>query len=1452
MLARYRRINGNGKSTSDRSPNGTLEKVSVKKGLPAKDYANPPVKIVGIGASAGGLEAYTELLRHLPVNAGVAYVLVQHLDPTHRSLLSELLAKATTLPVREIIEGMPVQANQIYVIPPNCDLAIRNGILKLSPRKKGAGPARSIDTFLRSLAQDQKDKAIAVILSGAGSDGALGLQAIKSAGGYTFAQDDRSARYDSMPRSALGTGCVDFVLSPRKIAQEIERLVLKPSAVKRRAAANAKTRRSSPRLTTHAGERSVDWPEGPQDANLRKLFQLLRAKTSLDFSHYKPNTIRRRLTRRLSLHKLPGLEGYLKYVREHPQELEALHRDFLINVTSFFRNPRVFESLKGRVFPQLVKNHSGTDSLRFWVAGCSTGQEAYSLAIAYSEFAEKNSISIPLQIFASDVNSAVLEQARLGRYPQALVEGLSQTRRERYFFPEEGGFRVQKPIRDMVVFAQQNLVMDPPFTRVDLISCRNLLIYLEATLQQKIIPTFHYALKPGGYLVLGSSEAATAFQNLFEPIDKPQRIYRRKQASTWLHFERPPMVPTTHRAAVGAESAPRPETSLLDAQKESDRILLAAYTPASVLVNENGETLQFRGQVDRYLHLPTGKACFHLAKMAREGLALVLERLLRKARAENHLVSERNIRVGKRPSFINIEIIPLKNLRTKWFLVLFRPVTRQTKPVSKLPDLNGAGGGSPENNRQAAGLRQELLEARERFNSLQEEHETSVEELQASNEEVQSANEELQSLNEELETSNEELESANEELTTLNEELATRNAELRESEQRLREQAQLLEMAPILARSPKDRIVFWSRGAEKMYGFSSEDALGQVSHMLLNAQFSEPLETIQTHLLRHGRWEGEVKHRRKDGTVLSVATQWVVQHDEQNKTRAILEVNTDITARIVAEKALVQSEQFNRSILQSSTDCIAVLDLDGRMIFSNSDGSPDLPDFKACGERYWPSCWCGPAREEADRAYHDALAGKNSRFDAPSPTANGVAKWWNVVIGPVLGADEKPAKILCVARDITEHKTAELAALERNRMTALRAEVALLVAGTAPLPDTLQRICEALVRQLDLAFARVWTLGDGADELQLQASAGLYTHLDGPHARIKLGEKKIGRIALSRQATVTNDVCNDAQIGDRAWARRERMVAFAGYPLVVANRVVGVLGVFSRNALPETVAREVHFSGEAIGQLIQRKQAEQTLRAAQEQLRDYTTNLENMVRQRTTSLQEVIAQLEEFSYSVSHDLRAPLRAMQGYATAVIEDWGAHLDSAGKSHLERIIRNASRMDRLIQDILMYSRLSRQEIPLRPVPLGRIVREIIQQRPEMTARGAQINVGQLLDTVLCHEASLAQAIFNLLSNAVKFVPPGIEPRTRLWSERRNGHVRLWVEDNGIGIKPEHQGRLFGVFERIHPDSKYEGTGIGLAIVRKAVERMNGKVGMESDGVNGSKFWIELPAAEHLSLS
>src|SRR5437016_7096314 len=557
------------------------------EGQPSRNESFP---IVGIGASAGGLDAFTQLLRHLPAQTGMAFVLVQHLDPDHESVLAQILARVTSMPVREVQDELRIAPNHVYIIPPNTDMATAQRVLKLQRRQPGRAPHHSIDFFFESLARDQHERAIGVILSGTASDGTLGTEAIKAEGGITFAQD-KSARYDSMPRSAIAAGCVDFVLSPETIAKELARIARHPYVAGQPLVSTPLAPLERERKK---GEESAD--KGTGQNGFQKILFLLRNHSGIDFSHYKSNTVHRRLARRMLLNKIDRPQAYATFLRGSPKELEALYSDMLINVTGFFRNPEAFEVLKEKVFPKLILEPRDRP-VRVWVLGCSTGQEAYSTAMSFVEFSEQAGHARKLQLFATDVNEAALDKARAGSYAKSFVNDLSPERLRRFFVEENGGYRVAKFLREMVIFARQNLLSDPPFSRMDLITCRNLLIYLEQDLQRKILPTIHYALKPGGFLFLGESESIGSFADLFEPVDKNHKIFSKKPGLT----AHPHFVPR-HPAEKKEISTPQPPRAPegvpthIDTEREADLVTLSRFAPPRVLIDAQLKVLQFRGE----------------------------------------------------------------------------------------------------------------------------------------------------------------------------------------------------------------------------------------------------------------------------------------------------------------------------------------------------------------------------------------------------------------------------------------------------------------------------------------------------------------------------------------------------------------------------------------------------------------------------------------------------------------------------------------------------------------------------------------------------------------------------------------------------------------------------------------------------------------------------------------
>jgi two-component system CheB/CheR fusion protein len=544
------------------APSGRILRAHKKSGPNSPQSASNSCPVVCIGASAGGLDSFSQILRNIPSNIGMALVLIQHLDPTHPSSLTEILAKKTPMPVSEITTNLAVAPNHIYIISPNTNLVILHGVLHLLPREDGLRVHLPIDYFMHSLAEDQGNKAIGVILSGTASDGALGLKAIKAAGGITFAQSPETAEFDGMPRQAIAAGGVDFVLPPPEIAKELAQIGRHPYLL---SAALQK-----------ADDLLLHDPE-----NLNRIYSLLRTVTGADFSYYKPTTLKRRIMRRMILHNIEGVAGYIKFLQHNPVEIKTLSQDILIGVTSFFREPESFEQLKAVVFPKLIKNKPDITPLRIWAPGCSTGEEAYSIAIALLEFFEEQGIKRAIQIFATDLNGEAIEKARSGIYPESIKQDVAPERLRRFFIKVGGGYQISKIVRDLCIFAEQNVIKDPPFSRLDLISCRNVLIYFGPVIQRKVIPIFHYALNPNGYLLLGTSESVGTFLDLFALVDKENKIYLKKAALTPLNFE----------FAASLETAPQLEAHQemkniradYDILKEADQVLLAKYAGAGQL-----------------------------------------------------------------------------------------------------------------------------------------------------------------------------------------------------------------------------------------------------------------------------------------------------------------------------------------------------------------------------------------------------------------------------------------------------------------------------------------------------------------------------------------------------------------------------------------------------------------------------------------------------------------------------------------------------------------------------------------------------------------------------------------------------------------------------------------------------------------------------------------------------
>jgi two-component system, chemotaxis family, CheB/CheR fusion protein len=1001
------------RAVARKQKNGEVSPPSALPGVndATPDHTDPehslPFPIACIGASAGGIEATSQLLGALAPDTGIAYVLIQHLDPVHPSALNEIYARVTAMPVVIAEHGMTVEPDHVYLIPPGKSLALGDHRLQLMPRTELRGQHRPIDFFLRSLAEEQGYKSIGIVLSGMGNDGTLGLEEIKAAGGITFAQDD-SADQTSMPRAAIAGGSVDLVLSPQEIANEINR------------------------ISRHPFTRRLDLlPDLLPEHVFAQIIRLLRDASGVDFSSYKRNTLHRRITRRMVLHRFDRLEDYAAFLARTPREAEALYQDVLINVTSFFRDPDAYEVLTKQVFPELAQERTRHEPVRVWALGCSTGEEAYSIAMAYTEFAETQARRAPLQIFATDLNAAGIERARLGIYPKSIEQDVTPERLRRFFVEVDGQYRICKPIRDMCVFARQNVLSDPPFSRLDLVACRNVMIYLQPVLQQRLVPMLHYALRSRGMLWLGTSETIGSYGDLFEVCDARNKFYRRKDGPARLRVPAPAL--SARELAIPPVRVPSSRDGLpADTLREADRLLAMRFAPPGVVVNADLDIVQFRGDTTPFLVQAPGKASLNLVKMARDGLAAPLRRAIAKARREAVTVREDGLRarVGDTLRELSIEVVPMSGSeRAGNLLVLFLAVAdaaEAASPRGARATVSGLFG--DEREAEIERLRQELAASKDYVQSLIEQYEATNEELQSSNEEVQSSNEELQSINEELETSKEEIQSSNEELSSVNEELHHRNLEISQTNNDLVNLLISVNVAIVILGTDL-RIRRLTPAAEKVLNLIPTDVGRPISDIKLpiaiedlEKMLLEVIEsvTVQEREVRdgHGRWY--LLRARAYKTI-------------ENRIEGAVLMLVDVDALKRTEQALSETESRFALMADSAPVQIWVAQADGRMFVNRA-----YREFIGSSEtQLRPEQWLAHLHED-DRAAYQSLyedsAARSAPFDAllRMRRVDGEYRWMKCVACPRLSDSGELFGYVGSCFDIQDMKEAEQALREAD------------------------------------------------------------------------------------------------------------------------------------------------------------------------------------------------------------------------------------------------------------------------------------------------------------------------------------------------------------------------------------------------------------------------------------
>ncbi len=812
---------------------------SAVRGIKTSDSgANKPQRfpVVGIGASAGGLEALEGFFSNTPSDIQTGFVVIQHLAPEHKSIMGSLLEKHTKLKVEEIRDGIKIKPGCVYLNTPNKDVSIINGRLSLSEPVQPRGVRLPIDYFFRSLAEDQGDKSICIILSGTGTDGTLGLKAVKGAGGMVMVQEEKQARYDNMPRNAIETGLVDFILPVEKMASELLKYIQHPYI---------------------EGSEKVPTAKEQFASHLNKIFLLVRSTTGHDFSQYKPNTIRRRIERRMAVHQLEHISEYVRYLQKNVAETKTLFRDLLITVTNFFRDPKAFKILNEKVILPMAKDKSNDANIRVWIPGCATGEEAYSVAILFSEAMKKLKKHFNVQIFATDIDAAAIEYARLGGYPDSIAADVSTERLRNFFIKEENAFRVKKQLRQLVVFAAQNLIKDAPFSKLDLVCCRNVLIYLNASLQKKILPLFHYTLNPDGVMFLGTSETIGEFADLFTPVDTKWKIFRRKPAGSEAGFEHPSL-PLNALTQEAAKDVKKYEPTPVNIRQLAEQTILREYAPPCVLVDSGFDVHFFHGDTDEYLSMPTGEPTFNLLRISREELRFKLSTALHKCLKEKKTVKCKDLKMTHNGTIVQVNVVvrPVVNptVKGEFMMVLFEPSKTPAKSESKGKNKPSDKPAEP----RVAALEQELQSTKEYLRTTIEELETSNEELKSANEELQSTNEELQSTNEELETSREELQSTNEELETVNAELQNKVEQLSEAYNDLNNLLGCTEIATIFLDNDIN-VKRFTPTAASVFKLIKSDIGRPISDIVHNLKYDSLDEDVRQVLNHLGRVEKEIQ-----------------------------------------------------------------------------------------------------------------------------------------------------------------------------------------------------------------------------------------------------------------------------------------------------------------------------------------------------------------------------------------------------------------------------------------------------------------------------------------------------------------------------------------------------------------------------------------------------------------
>lgn len=1336
--------------------------------------------VVGVGASAGGLNAFKRFIQGIPKDSEMAFVFVQHLDPKHASQLTEIMQRSTAIKVKEIKDEMKIEPNHLYIVPSNKTLTAKGDSLELSPRPDNSSLYLPIDLFFTSLAQVYGNCATGVVLSGTGSDGTKGLRAIKDRGGIGFAQDEDSAEYPDMPKNAIDAEVVDFVLPPEKIAEKILEVT---KYMRERVEEKKDGEESGNREKTE----KLPFEDKKNEEIFRKILVLLRIRKETDFTYYKQTTIRRRILRRIGLSNIKSPESYLQYLRDNPKEQDVLYQDMLIPVTNFFRDAEIIENLHETVFSKILENKDD-NSMRIWIAGCSTGEEVYSIAMCLSEYLLRTDIKssklehLKVQIFGSDISEPAISKARKGIYKKSELEGVSEKRLQGFFTKIQGNYQIHKDIREMCVFSLHNFLKDPPFGKMDFISCRNVLIYMEPYLQKKALTNFHYALNHEGFLLLGKSETISSVPEIFAVAKREEKLYLRKD-----HFFK--HKPTTGKQTPNDFKEPDTESSTelkrTDFQKFADDIILSQYSPSGVVVNEAMDIVYFRGNTNKYLELSSGKPTHSLLKMAKMGLAFELRNLLHKVKKEpiDEFIEKVSVVKENIPVEINgeqhnvsIEAISLPKFAEPYYLILFH---EQTEPGNPLPVKRT----KYQRDSRIDQLERELSQTREDMRNITEDQESSNEELQSANEELESSGEELQSLNEELETSKEELQSSNEELQTLNNELVSNNERLTESRNYSQDIiATLREPLVVLDQNLKVKsanTVFY-----KKFQLEEPETEEKLIFDLKNKEWNIPdlRKLLNKILLEHTSFSDfEITH---DFPGLGLRTMHLNAREiyrEEGGQKLILLIFGDITDKRLIEENLEKSEIKFKLLVETISQLIWISKADGKIEFFNRQWEHYTGISSA--ESIKDGLWEETIHKDDARGFKDELiqsinSGKSFTKETRLRDINDDYSWFLAKAVPFYSADGEILKWFGSFTNIEIQKQAE--ALKKSE-------------------EDFRQLAELIPEKINKAntdgkifyLNESWLKYTGLSHNELK-NRGL-AKIIHPEQRWKF--LKEWKNSLDTGSNFEMEIRFLNKTGDYCWH------------LVRAIPVKGEKG-------------EIKFW---IGA---------------------TTEIQR--------IKEEEKRKDDFLKLVSHELKTPVTSIKGYTQLLLDilkkRTDIELDSIPlRPSLERIDNQITRLTRLISEILDLSRLEENKMELQKeyFNLNEMVKECVQdinysitesnieifERGEFNIHGDKDRIGQVL--------------INLITNGIKYSPDGKIIKISIFKASEN-QVSVSVKDRGMGIEEKDQKNIFQRFYRVSQKNgeTYSGFGIGLYLAKEIIGRHKGSIAVNSKKGEGSEFVFTLP--------